>query len=72
MGILTPEEINQLTVAERLELIGELWDSIENKDIPLTPAQLAELDRRIATFDEDIKEAVSWDDLKVELIARAP
>ena len=72
MGILTPEEINQLTVAKRLELIGELCDSIENKDIPLTPAQLAELDRRIATFDEDIKEAVSWDDLKVELIARAP
>ena len=36
----------------------------------LTPAQTAELDRRMATFEEDIKHAISWDELEAKLIAR--
>jgi len=63
-------DIDKLTPAERLELIGELWDSLESEDVPLSPAQQAELERRLETLEEDKKHAVSWETLKAELDAR--
>jgi putative addiction module component (TIGR02574 family) len=41
-------DITQLSPAERLRLVEELWDSLTPADIPLTPAQAQELDRREA------------------------
>ncbi len=43
-------DIARLTPAERLELIGRLWDSLEPEDVRLTPRQDAELGRRIGDF----------------------
>jgi putative addiction module component (TIGR02574 family) len=45
-----------LSARERIDLIGEIWDSIDAEAVPLTAAQVAELDRRLATLDEDIKQ----------------
>jgi putative addiction module component (TIGR02574 family) len=72
MPTLTREEISRLTPPERLALIGDLWDSMSDAETPLPPAQHRELDRRIATFDQDQAEGVSWEQLKAELAARAP
>ena len=65
-------DISRLTPKERLELIGELWDSLSLADVPLTPAHEAELDRRLATFDADRREAVPWEDIDAELDRRSP
>jgi len=70
MKIPSREDIDRMTDAEKLDLIDELWDSLEDKAFPLTPEQAAELDRRMETFDEDIKHAISWDELEAKLIAR--
>ena len=69
---LTPAEITRLSPEERLHLIEQLWDSLEDEDVPLPPAQAAELERRLATFEEDRSRAVGWDELKVELARRCP
>jgi putative addiction module component (TIGR02574 family) len=69
---LTPAEITRLSPAERLRLIEQLWESLEDEDVPLPPAQAAELERRLATFEEDRARAVGWDDLKAELARRCP
>lgn len=47
---ISREEMQRLSVAERIELIGALWDSIEESgDLSdLTEAQRAELERRLA------------------------
>jgi putative addiction module component (TIGR02574 family) len=56
MGVML--DIASLSIEERLELIDRLWESIEQKDgedehVPdLSPAQLAELERRLANYDE--------------------
>ena len=47
-------DFSHLTARQRLELIGELWDSLGPGDVPLPPAQAAEIDRRLATLDRDI------------------
>jgi putative addiction module component (TIGR02574 family) len=44
----TRTDIAQLSPAERLRLVEELWDSLTPADIPLTPAQAEELDHREA------------------------
>jgi putative addiction module component (TIGR02574 family) len=69
---LTPEEINQLSPQQRLNLIGQLWDSLNDAETPLPPAQEAELERRLATLDHDRPQAVTWERLKVDLAQRCP
>ncbi len=67
MTALTQEEIARLTPPERLALIGDLWDSQSDAEAPATPAQLAELQRRLDSFEHDRVGAVTWEDLKAEL-----
>jgi putative addiction module component (TIGR02574 family) len=72
MDLLTPNEIVRLTPPERLALIAQLWDSLENEHLPLTSAQQAELERRLASLDEDLRNGVTWASLKAELEQRCP
>jgi len=43
-------DFRYLTVAERIQLVEDIWDSISDADevLELTDAQRAELDRRLA------------------------
>jgi putative addiction module component (TIGR02574 family) len=72
MGVLTPRQIKQMTVGERLELIDDLCKSIETdkNDIPLTPNQEIELDRRLGALEADRLHATSWTEVKAKLDAR--
>ncbi len=72
MMTLSHDEIAKLSPPERLALIAELWDSITDAEVPMPPAQRRELDRRLATFEQDRSHAVSWEELKAELAARTP
>ena len=56
-------DIDSLTPAEKLELIGELWDSLDADDVPLTQAQKDEIDRRLATADEDAAEGKTFEEM---------
>jgi putative addiction module component (TIGR02574 family) len=72
MELLSPDELARMTPPERLALIAQLWDSLEDNQIPLTTAQQEELQRRLASLDEDRRSAVGWADLKAELQRRCP
>lgn len=63
-------DIANLSLQERLDLIGRLWDSIDTQDVPLTPAQKAELDRRLATLDADAAQGRNSDTVISELEQR--
>ena len=63
-------DFSHLTPKERLDLIGELWDSLEAETIPLTSAQEAELDRRLETLDVDIKQGQDAYEVLAEFKAR--
>lgn len=64
--------IDRLSVEERLALVEELWDSIaeDGAAIPLTDAQRAELDRRLAEHEAHPDDVVSWEDVKASITAR--
>jgi putative addiction module component (TIGR02574 family) len=63
-------DITRLTPQERLDLIGELWDSLSAEDVRLSPEQDAELERRLRSFDADAQAAVSWEEVDAELDRR--
>ena len=60
-------ELARLSPAQRLDLFESLWERLEDEDISVTDAQRAELDRRIAGFDQDREHSISWDQLEAEL-----
>jgi putative addiction module component (TIGR02574 family) len=72
MATLTLDDIDHLSADERLALIGRLWDSLTDTDLPLPDAQRVELENRLASFELERQRGVTWEDLKAELTARAP
>ena len=66
---LTPSEIKKLSVAERILIVEEIWDSIaaEQESVQVTDAQKAELDRRIASCDASPNEGKSWQEIRRRL-----
>jgi putative addiction module component (TIGR02574 family) len=56
-------EISQLTVAERIQLAEDLWNSIldQPEELPLTNAQKQELDRRLERYQQDPTAGSSWE-----------
>ncbi|MQP68668.1 hypothetical protein GE253_25525 [Niveispirillum sp. SYP-B3756] len=46
-------DFSHLTTDQRLDLIAELCDSIDHDAVPLTEAQIAELDRRLVMLDAE-------------------
>ena len=69
---MTHDEITRLTTPERLALIGDLWDSLCEEETPLPMPQFQELQRRLASFENDRTSAVTWAHLKTELAKREP
>ncbi len=55
---------------ERLRLAEELWDSLTADDVPLTDAQVAELDRRRASLAANPESARPWDEVHARMTAR--
>lgn len=61
-----------LPLAERIELVGDIWDSIA-QDTPawaLTDAQRDELRRRLDAHRADPSSSVSWESIRAELLQR--
>ena len=66
------EDILQLSIDERLDLVEKIWDSITASDepLPLTEAQRAELDRRLQAHVQNPGEVETWDEVKSKIQRR--
>lgn len=64
--------IDRLKIGDRLALIEELWASIcaEGTNFPLTEAQRAELDRRVADDEAFPNDVIPWKDIKASVRTR--
>lgn len=62
-------EISQLSIAERIQLAEDLWDSIleQPDELPLTDAQKQELDRRLERYQQDPTIGSTWEEVKQRL-----
>ena len=66
------DEIRKLSVPERIELVEQIWDTIEaeNGEIELTEGQKRELDRRLAAWRADPHAGSPWEEVKQRLMNR--
>ena len=55
---ITSADIENMPPADRLRLISALWNSLTDADVPLLPAQRAELERRLDRFDAEAERAI--------------
>ena len=58
-----------LTVQQRIELIGDLWDGIPDsiEALPVPDWHRLELDRRLAAAEADPDAGVPWEEVKARL-----
>ena len=62
-----PPEILKLSVAEKIQLVEDIWDSISTttaEGIELTEAQKAELEKRLDRFERNKNSGSTWDEVK--------
>ena len=63
------ETAKNLPLADRVELIDALWESVarEGYDPPVPPEQADELDRRLEAHQQNPDNVISWDSIKRDL-----
>lgn len=66
MTTMTLNEISQLSVAERIQLVQDIWDTVWSRpeNLELTEAQSQELDRRLQNYRREPESSVPWDEVK--------
>jgi putative addiction module component (TIGR02574 family) len=59
-------EITQLSTAERIQLVEDIWDTIaaNPEDIRLSEAQTQELDRRLDFYHQNPQAGSPWQDVQ--------
>ena len=63
-------QIDSLTTAEKIELLDALWESLEADEVPLTEAQRAELDYRIARHEQNPSDVIPWERVRTGLFTK--
>jgi putative addiction module component (TIGR02574 family) len=65
-------EIAQMSVTERVQLVEDIWDTVANdlNELPLTEAQVAELDRRLDDLDRNPDAGSTWEEVKMRIQGR--
>ncbi len=64
--------IEKLSVDDRIALAQAIWDSIPiaSGPLPLTEAQKAELERRLADDDKNPDNVVPWESVEANVLAK--
>ncbi|MBH8576229.1 addiction module protein [Nostocaceae cyanobacterium CENA369] len=62
-------DISELSVAERIQLAEDLWDSIleRQEELLLSEVQQQELDRRLENYQKNPANGSSWEEVKKRL-----
>ena len=66
---MTATDIRKLSLAERIQLLGDVWDSIADEPDAweLTQEQKDELDRRLADYEANPQNTFTWKEVKASL-----
>ena len=69
----TIADILELTVAERIEMVGDIWDSIAAvpEAVSLSEDQKRELDRRLQAYHGNPDSGAPWSEVKERIRARS-
>jgi putative addiction module component (TIGR02574 family) len=65
-------DFRNLSIAERLQLVEDIWDSIaaETSALPVPPEVLDEAERRLREHRADPDSAIPWENVRTDLYKR--
>jgi putative addiction module component (TIGR02574 family) len=64
--------VKTLSVAERLELISAVWETLSGTDVPVSEEEKALLDVRLADAAENPEDESPWAEVQARLRKRLP
>ena len=66
-------EILELPVSERIQLVGDIWDSIAAvpESVSLTDSQMTEIERRLEDYRKNPDDVVPWERVRERFRLRA-
>ena len=72
MSKISLADVLELSVAERIQLAEDIWDTIPKaSETPkITDAQRAELDRRLEAHRKNPDAGSSWEEVKARILGR--
>lgn len=72
MGRLATENILDLSISERIQLVEDIWDSIASvpEALQLSEEQKIELDNRLDAYHADPSSGSPWDIVKERIRSR--
>ena len=65
-------KVKTLSVAERLELIGAVWESFSGNDVPVSEEEKALLDARLTDIEASPEDESAWSEVQARLRSRLP
>jgi putative addiction module component (TIGR02574 family) len=72
MGKVSMADVLHLSVAERIQLVEDIWDSLAGvpESVTLTDAQREELDRRLEDYHRHPDEGSPWETVKSRILGQ--
>ena len=63
-------EIGKLDPADKLQLVGELWNQLaeQSDKLEVDESIVAELDRRMEDYSNDPSKVTSWEEAKMRIL----
>lgn len=64
--LLNQMNIQDLSIADRIQLVTEIWDSITEspENVPVTDAQKQELDARLQAYEQNSTDGCTWSEVR--------
>jgi putative addiction module component (TIGR02574 family) len=65
-------ELRTLSPGDKLALVTELWDDLASnpEDIPITPAQITEIERRLEEYRQNPDLGSTWEEVKTRILGQ--
>lgn len=60
-------QVKTLSVADRLELIGAVWETLLPSEVPVTADEVALLDARLADLETNPDDHDAWSEVQARL-----
>jgi putative addiction module component (TIGR02574 family) len=63
-------QIENLSAAEKVELLDAVWESLEQDTLSLTEEQRTELDHRITRHEQNPSDVIPWEQVRAALFKK--
>ena len=65
-------QVKSLSITERIELIGVVWETLSPSDMPVSAKDMDLLDARLADMEQNPEEQSPWSEVQARLKRQLP